>query len=280
MHSVRREQDVFDELAELCLSPGFAHALAYLCFRDCVVAYVGELSAKDLMPLFSMERLVRTEISTLIGLLMKRMPDYSLPAPATVQEYVTRADALLHEIHQRMMPPFDVEAAKSSGGTLNPYSSAEAMREPIFYGGESAYSFQYRDLAPRKYAKDDAWLIANKGFDIQTAHDVVNGIGNLQNERLTATLYAMKVRPPEQRTYLPAFIFTAAEVAQQTGIAVALVEKVLEAFAFADGQTNSGFCALNDFNAVNASPLLRTGQTGYILFQIYSLVEALYDAPF
>jgi hypothetical protein len=28
------EQVVFDELAELCVSPGYVHAIAYLCYRD------------------------------------------------------------------------------------------------------------------------------------------------------------------------------------------------------------------------------------------------------
>ena len=28
------EQVVFDELAELCVSPGYVHAIAYPCYRD------------------------------------------------------------------------------------------------------------------------------------------------------------------------------------------------------------------------------------------------------
>ncbi len=68
---MRKEQDIFDDLAQLCSSPGYAHALAHLCFRDNMVGYGEEVKAEDVMPLFSWTRLIRTEISTLIGLLIK-----------------------------------------------------------------------------------------------------------------------------------------------------------------------------------------------------------------
>jgi hypothetical protein len=66
------------------------------------------------------------------------------------------------------------------------------MREPIFYGGESAYSFQCRDLSPRKYANDDEWLKANKGFSIRTARNIVYAIGKLQNEKAIPMLNVIR----------------------------------------------------------------------------------------
>jgi len=96
---MRKEQDIFDDLAKLCSSPGYVHAIAYLCLRDTMVAYADEMKAKDLQHLFSMTRLVRTEISTLIGLLIKGEIDYTSPAPSVVQEYIKRTEALLEEMH-------------------------------------------------------------------------------------------------------------------------------------------------------------------------------------
>ena len=32
--AMRSEQVIFDEMAALCASPGYAHAIAYLCSRD------------------------------------------------------------------------------------------------------------------------------------------------------------------------------------------------------------------------------------------------------
>jgi hypothetical protein len=38
---------------------------------------------------------------------------------------------------------------------INPFTRGTVLREAIFYGGESGYSFQYRDLSVRKYAADN-----------------------------------------------------------------------------------------------------------------------------
>jgi hypothetical protein len=90
--AMRTEQQIFEELAVLCASPGYVHALAFLCFRDNIVRYQGEMTAEDMKNLFSPERLVRTEISTLLGLVIKTDIDYTLAAPTTTQRYITRTE--------------------------------------------------------------------------------------------------------------------------------------------------------------------------------------------
>ena len=67
----RKESEVFKELEVLCQSPGYIHAIAYFCFRDNTIRYADEVKPEDVLQQFSMERLVRTEISTLIGLVCK-----------------------------------------------------------------------------------------------------------------------------------------------------------------------------------------------------------------
>jgi hypothetical protein len=94
---LRSEHEIFDELAGLCTSPGYVHAIAFLCFRDSIVRYQGEMTAEDVKHMFSPEHLVRTEISTLVGLLIKAAIDYSLPAPAVTQQYLERTEELLEE---------------------------------------------------------------------------------------------------------------------------------------------------------------------------------------
>lgn len=267
---MREEQEIFDDLAKICASPGYAHAIAYLCFRDNMVGYEGEMTAEDMQHLFSMDRLVRTEISALIGLLFKGKINYSLPTPVVMQNYLEKTEALLQEMHNSM----------SAKLAENPLTSGAALREPIFYGGESAYTFQYRDLAIKKYANDDAWLITNKGFSIQQASNVVRAVCEIQNRKTASTLKALKKAPPEQWTMLPAFTFSAPEVADQSGCDIADVERVLLAFSLPPSENNSGFRAINDFNAANASPLLRLNSDEFILFQTYNLVEALYEVPF
>ena len=91
---------------------------------------------------------------------------------------------------------------------------------------------------------------------------------------------AMSGTPPETWTLLPGNSFSVREVADYGRIDPAIVDRVLSAFAVPLGAHNEQFRALHDFNIVNASPLIRMPDGTYLLFNIYSLVEALYEAPF
>ena len=88
----RTEREIFHELAAVCTSQGYSHAIAYLCFRDNIVRYAGEMTAEDMAHMSSMKRLSRTEISTLIGLMVKSPIDFTMPSPRVMQEYITRTD--------------------------------------------------------------------------------------------------------------------------------------------------------------------------------------------
>lgn len=279
---MRSEQVIFDELAELCASPGYVHAIAYLCFRDNMIRYSGEMKAEDMQHLFSKSRLIRTETSTLIGLLVKRDIDYSLPAPKTLDNYVKTTEALLEEIHHTMSAAFwaGIDPAKVAEKDFNPFTSGAVLREPIFYGGESAYSFQYRDFSPAKYGRDNDWLVTNKGFSIQDARNVVYAISRLQDEKAVQTLQSMRKAASEEWTFLPGITFSIQEVSDRARMDPGGVERVLKAFAAPAGACNEQFKALHDFNMINACPLIPTTDGRYVLFHIYSLVEALYEAPF
>lgn len=256
---IRPEQEIFDDLEKMCTSPGYVHAIAYLCFRDTLVRFVGEITAEDLQTLFSPAHLVRTEISTLIGLLIKGDRDYTLPTAAILQEYLTKTEALLDEMHQAMSKEMfgglDFEQIIKKG--IDPFNRGEALREPIFYSGESAYSFQYRDLSPRKYAADNEWIESNKGFSIHAARDVLNAIEKLQAERLRDVAHALLRMPADEQTILPGFLFTADEAAIVADIDKNLVERVLGAFTLPRAEKNTKFRALHDFNVTNATPCAR-----------------------
>jgi hypothetical protein len=279
---MRSEQAIFDELAKVCRSPGYVHAIAYLCFRDNMIRYSGEMKPEDMRHMFSENRLIRTETSTLIGLLIKNDIDHRVPAPNVLQQYICKTEALLDELHQSMSAVFwaSLDPKKVADRNFSPFTNGEMLREPIFYGGESAYSFQYRDLSPKKYARDNDWLTANKGFSIQAARDVVHAIGRLQDGKSIATLHAMRATPTDQWTFLPGYTFTAKEVAAFAGIDVSTVANVLKAFALPQRDRNLLFTALHDFNVANALPLIPLNEDRFVLFHIYSLTEALYESPF
>lgn len=258
---MRSEQAIFDELTKICWSSGYIHAIAYLCFRDNMIRYSGEMKPEDMRHMFSENRLIRTETSTLIGLLIKNDIDHRVPTPNDFQQYIDKTEALLDEIHQSMSAAFlaSLDPKKVADKNFNPFTTGSVLREPIFYGGESAYSFQYRDLSPKKYARDNDWLTANRNFTIQVARDVVHAIARMLDEKSIATFHAMRGIPPDQWTFLPGNTFTAKEVAAFAKIDVSIVENVLTAFALPKGERNPQFNALHDFNFVNALPLIPLG---------------------
>ena len=125
---MRTEQAIFDELASLCAAPGYVHAIAYLCHRDNMIRYSGEMKAADMQHLFSKSRLIRTETSTLIGLMLKHDIDYCLPAPLVLDEYVKATEALLEEIHHAMSGAFvhGLDPVKIAEKDFNPFADGRS----------------------------------------------------------------------------------------------------------------------------------------------------------
>jgi len=278
---MRTEQEIFNELELLCTSPGYIHAVAYLCTRDNMIQYENEIKPEDLQNLYSHSRLVRTEIMVLLGLTIKKTVDYSLPAPATTQEYLTRTGSLLEEMHYAMLGDFTslLKPDQDSSLDYNPFTSGSMLRESIFYGAESAYSFQYRDFSPAKYGRDDAWLIANKGYSVHDGRKVIWAVGEIQNEKFEANFAILRNTAPYKWTMLPNHLFSAAEVAKKAGMELSKTENVLAAFTLPSGNRNSRYLKPQDFNELSATPLLKNDDS-YILFNIYSLTEAFYQSPF
>ncbi|RXV67871.1 prepilin peptidase [Burkholderia stabilis] len=279
----RSEQDVLAELLALCTKPGYVHAVAALCFRDNMLVYTDRVTEADLQDRFDPSRLLRTEINTLIGLMLKAPSDWILPSPKVLDEYMVASDRLLQELHDAMSGAFSLDKALAGlkrGEHVNPFDSGDAMREPIYYAAESAYDFQYVDLAARRYAADADWLQANVGFTIAQACAVANAANRVLADRLPVFRMALRKLPPNQWSMLPAFYLTPAEVGAYAGLEPELVERILIQFTVPDGNTNPGFAALQDFNQITATPLLRAPSGEFVSLQNYALAEAMYDSPF
>ena len=276
------EHTIFSDLAAICTSPGYVHALAYLCFRDSVVGYSDDMRAEDLKHLFSMDRLIRTETSTLIGLMAQQEIDSLLPDAQTIQHYIDETERLLKELHEAMSAPAieELRDALESGKKTNPFEKGSNLREPIFYSGESAYSFQFRDLSVQKYQADDPWLKRQRGFTIQSARDVVHALVKLQNGKFTSSIAGIADRSPDAWTVLPCFVFTTDELAKASGIDHSLIERVVNAFVLPSGERNATFRAINDFNVVSATPIIPLGAGRLLLLEQYTLEQSLYESPF
>jgi hypothetical protein len=280
---VRSEQEIFDELASVCQSPGFAHAIAMFCFRDNTVGYRDELKGEDYAKMFSQDRLIRTEISTLIGLMAKASIDWGKPSNDQMAHMLERAEQLLQELHRVLNLPYEEEFKAlaehvAEGEHDMPFKVGAVLREPIFYAAESAYASQYRDFAIKKYSADDDWLREHRGFTIGHASKVIASLPAILEKKLLLVLQGLKNKPQEEWTVLPGFQFTAEEAIADSKIDEAGAKQILDAFCLKDA--NPTFNSLNAFNAANAFPLLKSDEGQYTLFQYVALTESLYESPF
>lgn len=229
--------------------------------------------------MFSPSRLIRTEINTLLGLMIKAEINWSLPAPEIVQEYMDATEQLLEELHHCLSGEYWSGLTKEAvENGFNPFERGAVLREPMFYGGEAAYKFQYLDLAVRKYAADAPWFEENLGFTIGQASRVAKAIEEVQSDRFDTIRERMRKQHPDEWTMLPLFAFTADEIAVKANLAIGLVERVLEAFDLPSTERNEGFNELHDFNAITVAPLLHLPSGEFLLLQPYSLAEAIYEA--
>lgn len=247
-----------------------------LLYRDAV-------TEADMHKLHGPNRLLRTEINTLIGLTVKAQIDWSLPNPHILQDYVDASERLLNELHHALSAALstnDVIAGLERNEKVNPFDSGAVMREPIFYAAESAYNFQYLDLAAQRYAADAAWLQDHVGFTIEQARAVAEAANRVNSDRFESLRVQLRGVHPDQWTMLPAFCLTPAEVAAYAGLAQDLVERILLTFTLPVGESNTRFKSLQDFNAMTATPLLRLPTGCFLSLQSYALAEAMYDSPF
>ncbi|SHI74648.1 SEC-C metal-binding domain-containing protein [Halodesulfovibrio aestuarii] len=277
----RAEEDIFKDLATVCTQSGFIHVFAYLCVRDNVIGFDKEVSAEDILDQFSQSRLIRNEQSVLLGLMLKENIDFTKPSYDAFSKMGAETERLLHELHYAMMlPPTALKGAIEE--KENPFRRASVMREPIFYGGETAYNFQYRDLAPIRYEKDSAWILKNKGFSIADAAKLHKSISTFQNEKLTDYFLSFKDKKIEIEDWscLPAFEFKVSELTQYVDLDVDIIKNILEEFSVLPKAQNSGFTCLNDFNISNACPFIKTENDSYLLFLSYSFSESIYESPF
>lgn len=276
----RTETEILADLVELTASPGYVHAIAFICHRDNLVLYRDELNPNDMAHLFSNDRLLRTEITTLLGLMVRQVLDMTVPTLDALGELVGRSDALMLELHHALSRPMisTLTAQAVSGSTVEAGWGGMSMREPIFYGTESAYSFQYRDFLPAKYEADDTWLVEKMGFTICEAQQVARTMCNLMDERSCATFANSKTPAIDPHILINAFEYSPQIVADLSGLDASIVEAVFRALTLTGD--NLQFQTIGDFNAVAATPLLPTGRGTVLLFQHYAIYEALYESPF
>jgi len=277
MNKSKKESEVFSELEKLCTSKGYIHIISFFCFQNNISMYGDELTVDDIQKFYSEERLIANEISTLIGLMSKKPINFDIPKPDILQKYIVKTEKLLQELHHAMTPPIEKIFNKKE---KNPFMSGEMLREAIFYGGESAYDFQYLDLINEKYKKDYDWIYNNKGFKLEEIKIVIQSIITIQTNKINNFKDILIGTHPKDWTTLSIFSFSIDELIKSTSMEKDIIINILNCFSFSiENDTNKEFKGASDLNFSNILPILKF-DNNYILFQHYRLLEALYENPF
>ena len=279
---LRSEQEVFADLETLCRAPGYAHVIAYFYFRDNYIKVGEKLDPRDLYCLNSIDRLCRNEISVLLGLMVKGTSYMDIVDPKTFSEMMELSEKLLIELHHTMndaFRPIFMEALKAASST-DPFRSGIAQRESIFYGAESAYDFQFMEFALEKYRHDTVWFNANKGYSVQEAVQILQAVSMFQNRHVLKALSELQSRPMHEWTLLPGFMFSIDDIHNESGLTRDTISSFLHSFCCPEGVNNDAFNSIDDFNYINAYPLIEVTQDHYLCIQSYGLAQAFYETPF
>jgi hypothetical protein len=279
----RSEAEVFADLEELCQTPGYARVIARMCLLDNMISYAGEATADDMLRLYDPVRLLRNEMNVCIGLWAKGARDFEPLDQHLVEQSIAKTRRLCEEIHWAMTGPMVAAMRARVDGRADadsdPTASGAAMREAIFYGGESAYAFQYRDFAPARYAADEPWIVANKGFSMKDAAEVARAVGRIIDARASQALSRSRGDFAAIGDALELYTFSAEEVGRAARLPAEACERVLAAFACPREERNAQFTRVDARNMAAILPVMRR-DSRYVLFNIIDLYEALYQAPY
>ncbi|OCH05054.1 SEC-C metal-binding domain-containing protein [Aliivibrio fischeri] len=277
---VKVESELLAELQILCSKPGFIHAFSYLCRRDGTLNFVGGVKYEDMLKFYGNARLLRTELSTLHGLILKSGYKTDIIEPEKIEEYVRKAEELLEEIHSSMIVEMNKRFTRDNLINLNMeefFSHPAALRESIFYSAEEAYDFQYCDFSVIRYENDAEWLHSNIGFNMNEANKIYKSITNNLNNNIEQ--YRGQEGIWSYHSYLDNFTLDIEFLVQDSKLSIDTINSFLNIFSHSGETENNGsFASIDDFNIVNPKPISKFGNK-YYLFQIYPLAQSMYESP-
>ena len=176
--TIRPLRQIFEHLRKLCHQPGFLHAISWILYRDFYVSMddQGKITLAGQQDRYARSRLNNNEFMLLAGLLAQSDTlDVFLESGET-DLLVATADRLLEELHTRMEAPMREALQNPDALRLSQYNFGDVAREAIYYGAESAFTFQYRNFARDRYRPDYEWLLKHKGISVRPMIDIAQSI--------------------------------------------------------------------------------------------------------
>ena len=223
----------------------------------------------------------------LLGLLVKHPIRLdAIPSEETIHEQAQRATELLEELHLFLSSPTlpsQVPAADNPDQVtefLQKYegwmNSGRGMVEPIFYGGQGAYAFQFLEMASKRYAADAQWIQQHKGASIEAFAEIANDLELHTLERLRGIKRGITLSE-ECEAILSAMTFCLDDLPTTSRQSI---EHFITAFSFTPGDINQGFTTTAAYNAVHSRPVMALGNGLYCIPIFPNLSKAIYDNPY
>ena len=283
-HKSKPDRDdiaMFADLEQLSQEPGFIYSFCLM------VARFLWMSTDEVAEINWTERPNQEEFSLLLGLLVKRPVRLDvIPSNEVILEHAQRTIDLLEELHLFLSSPSLPEDGSNAddpdhltrmvekyGEWMN---SGRGMIEPIFYGGQGAYDFQFLEMASKRYAADERWILQHKGASLEAFAGIAESLELTTLERLRAIKPGVTLQE-ESKAVVHAMTFGPNDL-PQTGRQS--MEHFVREFSFTPGDINGNFNAIGDYNEVLSRPVMAIGGDQFCIPIYPNLPKAIYDNPY
>jgi hypothetical protein len=200
---LRKTEDVINDIKSLIYSKGYIYTLCMIIYEDFHII-LQEINKVDFK-----SRLNKNEVSLLIGFLIQKHIDFTLPDnPNDVIKSKEKTYELMDELHMSLMKPF-FEKMKNVSQKMSEnmdfrtemklfFSDENMFIEPIFYASDGVYDFQYTDFLERKYRYDRQWLLKNRNFDFTNTKIILQRVKDVLYEKSKkVNFFSLKENLPE-----------------------------------------------------------------------------------
>ena len=188
------------------------------------------------------------------------------------------AHDLLEELHSSYYPPEfhrESQTDESVRSIEEWLRNSHGMVEPISYGEEGAYDFQYLDFALKRYEEDRQWIRDYSGTTLESVVEIAKKLRQLTNER--ASNFA--IRDPLEETYhefLSIFLF---QIDDLQDFAHEEVIAFLRAFSLWPGMEDESLGTLGGRNLVHERPIIRLEDRTFLFPVQFYLYKSIYESP-
>ncbi len=280
---VRSESEIVTDLESLSQEKGYIYS-----FCRMVDEYLWLKPSEPEIPDWHSQLNIR-ELTFLLGLMVKYQLTISdSPTERESDLHIDKTNELFHELHQTHAFPKtkEVNAAQVNledweSGLKNTYTdwikSGKGIVEPVFYGEEGAYDFQFLKMAAWRYKLDNQWIKSNIGMDVDTLTDIAGKIKRLTEYRANDVTRTSDFRDS-------CFRLISVFLIKPDGVPGANREEIevfLETFSVEprDG-VNQNLNTIGEYNTADSHPIIKINNELYFIPIYYNLAKSIYENPF